>query len=139
VDRWAGERIFTNADIPSLANGNRLPVVLSMTCLDGYWIYPNRPSLAEELVRADDRGAVATFSPTGLGVATGHHVLQRRFYDALFQDGIRELGPATLAAKLALYATGGNYDLIHTFTVFGDPALRLRLPLSKVYLPVVQK
>jgi len=136
VERWAHERIFVNDDIPALENGDRLPVILSMTCLDGYWIYPNRPSLAEELIRTPDRGAVGTFSPTGLGVATGHHIMQRRFYDAVFQDGVRELGAATLAAKLALYATGWHYDLIHTFTIFGDPALRLRAP-TNVYVPLV--
>ncbi|MFQ5859553.1 MAG: C25 family cysteine peptidase, partial [Anaerolineae bacterium] len=139
VERWAHEQVFANSDISALANGDRLPVVLSMTCLDGYWIHPNRSSLAEELVRAPDRGAVAAFSPTGLGVATGHHILQRRFYGAVFQDGVAELGPATLAARLALFATGGNYDLIHTFTIFGDPALRLQLPPSRVYLPLVSR
>jgi hypothetical protein len=138
VERWAHEQVFVNGDIPALANGDRLPVVLSMTCLDGYWIFPNRPSLAEELVRAADRGAVAAFSPTGLGVATGHHVLQRRFYDAVFQDGVRELGAATLAAKLALYASGRHYDLIHTFTIFGDPALRLQVLSPQVYLPLIR-
>lgn len=139
VDRWAHERIFVNDDILSLSNGDRLPVVLSMTCLDGYYYYPGRPSLAEELIRADGHGAVSTFSPTGLGVATGHHILQRRFYDAVFQDGVRTLGPATVAAKLALYASGGNYDLIHTFTIFGDPALRLKVPASNMYLSLIAR
>ena len=139
VDRWAHEQIFVNGDIPSLSNGGRLPVVLSMTCLDGYFYYPGRPSLAEELVRADGYGAVSTFSPTGLGVATGHHVMQRRFYDAVYRDGVRELGPATLAAKAALYATGWNYDLIHTFTIFGDPALRLQAPASEVHRPLLAR
>jgi len=139
VERWAHERIFVNDDIPALTNGDRLPVVLSMTCLDGYFYYPNRPGLAEELVRADGSGAVSTFSPGGLGVATGHQVMERRFYDAVFRDGVRRLGPATLAAKVALYATGWNYDLIHTFTIFGDPALRLQLPASEVHLPLVSR
>jgi hypothetical protein len=139
VERWAHEQIFVNGDIASLANGDRLPVVLSMTCLDGYWLYPHRPCLAEELLRADGKGAVATWSPTGLGVATGHEVLDRGFFTAVFQDSVRQLGPATLAAKLELYATGGNYDLIHTYTLFGDPALRLPVAPWKVYLPVIRK
>jgi hypothetical protein len=139
IERWAHEQIFTNSDIPSLVNGDRLPVVLSMTCLDGYWTYPNHPCLAEELLQAEGRGAVATWSPTGLGVATGHEVLDRGFYTAVFRDGVRQLGPATLAGKLALYATGGNCDLIHTFTIFGDPALHLPVPPWQVYLPIICK
>lgn len=135
INYWTGEQIFRNGDIASLANGSRLPVVLSMTCLDGYWIHPNLesadksgPSLIEEMLRASQKGAVAAFSPTGLGVSTGHNALQRGFYDALFKNGIKELGAAAQSAKLNLYSTGHNDDLLHTFTIFGDPALRLPIP-----------
>lgn len=128
IDWWASEEALTNSSVNSLTNGDKLPIMLSMTCLDGYWMYPNRPSLIEEFIRADDRGAVAAFSPTGYGVANGHDILHRGFYDALFKQQIRTLGPATVAAKLQLFAAGGHDDLINTFTVFGDPALRLPLP-----------
>ncbi|HZD56717.1 MAG TPA: C25 family cysteine peptidase, partial [Anaerolineales bacterium] len=122
IDGWANEGIFDNSDIQDLNNAGMLPVVLSMDCLDGYWFYPSQSSLTEEMLRAESKGAVSTFSPAGLGVATGHDALQRGFYDAVFNQDIRELGPATLAGKLSLYVSGGNYDLLHTFTVFGDPA-----------------
>ncbi|HEY1014641.1 MAG TPA: C25 family cysteine peptidase, partial [Herpetosiphonaceae bacterium] len=75
LNRWAAEQIFVNANVPALANGDKLPIVLSMTCLDGYWLYPNLPGMMEEMVRADSRGAVAAFSPTGLGVASGHDIM----------------------------------------------------------------
>ena len=114
-----------------------------MTCLDGYWIHPNvssasksGPSLAEELVRAPQNGAVATFSPTGLGVATGHDVLHQGFFEAVFQANAGDLGEAALSAKLRLYASGANFDLLHTFTIFGDPALRLPSK-NAVYLPLI--
>ncbi len=131
LNLWTNEQIFTTQDIPSLSNGSKLPIVLSMTCLDGYWMHPNQayatqsgPALAEELIRAQERGAVATFSPTGLGVASGHDLLQKGFYEAIFQNGATRLGEAALAAKLRLFASGYNIDLIHTFTIFGDPGLR---------------
>ncbi|MBV9791682.1 MAG: hypothetical protein JOZ51_26025 [Chloroflexi bacterium] len=136
IGRWTHEQLLVNADLPRLTNGAHLPVVLSMTCLDGYWFYPNQPGLAEDLARTATHGAIATFSPTGLGVATGHDVLERGFYDALFQQHVRRLGPATLIAKQALYATGRDSDLINTFVLFGDPALRLALPSFTVYAPV---
>lgn len=131
VQRWGHEQLFKNADIPSLSNGDKLPIMLSMTCLDGYWIHPSlRPSLAVELLRSAGKGIVAAFSPTGLGVATGHDVLHRAFYDAFFAEGTWSLAQATLAAKLAVYASGDNYDLINTFTIFGDPALRVPSPFN---------
>ena len=141
LNRWSGERIFTNADIERLTNANQFPIILSMTCLDGYWIHPGAGgnaahSLIEEIIRANGKGAVGAFSPTGLGVSTGHDALHRGFYIGLFQDGARELGAAGLAAKLELYASGRHFDLLHTFTVFGDPAMRIVLP-QQVTIPLV--
>lgn len=136
IGRWTHEQLLVNADIARLDNGAHLPIVLSMTCLDGYWFYPNQPGLAEDLARAPSAGAIATFSPTGLGVATSHDVLERGFYDSIFRQHVRRLGPATLAAKQALYAAGSDRDLINTFVLFGDPALRLPLPSFNVYAPV---
>ena len=137
VNRWSHEHIFTNPNIQTLTNSTRYPVVVSLTCLDGYWIHPGglSPSLPasglmEDMLRATNKGAVATFSPTGLGVATGHEELWRGFYQALFKDSIWNLGEATLAAKLRLFASGANYDLLHTFTLFGDPALRVKDPYT---------
>lgn len=137
LDTWANEGMFTSADIQDLTNGSMLPVVISMDCLDGYWFYPSQSSLTEQMLRAANKGAVGSFSPTGLGVATGHDALQRGFYHAVLNQGIQELGPATLAAKLSLYVSGSNYDLLHTFTVFGDPALKMNIPARPVYLPIL--
>ena len=81
-------------------------------------------SLAEEMVRAPEKGAVAAYSPTGLGVASGHDILNRAFYTAIFDGGVQELGQAAIASKAELFATGLHFDLVDTFTVFGDPALR---------------
>jgi hypothetical protein len=123
VSRWAHEQIWINSDINTLTNMNRYPVVLSMTCLDGYWIYPGQTSIMEEMIRADAKGSIASFSPTGLGVATGHDVLHNGFYESLFVDHVWQLGLAADSAKLELYLAGYSQDLLHTFTVFGDPAL----------------
>lgn len=139
IDRWAHESILTSSDISDLANGTRLPVLLSMDCLDGYWLHPSFPGLVEDLLRAENKGIVSAFSPTGLGVATGHDALHRGFYQAIFQSNVKKLGPATLAGKLALFATGSNYDLLHTFVIFGDPALDMKIPAPPVYLPVTMR
>ena len=136
---WASEKLLsynrnasqvvTTNDIASMDNGSMLPVVFSLDCLDGYWIHPtSQPSLAELFLTTPNRGAVSTFSPTGLGLVTGHDALAEGFYSSFFKNGIWELGPATLSAKLALFATGYNFDLIDTYTIFGDPALKVRSP-----------
>ena len=112
--------------IGSLTNANRYPIMLPFTCLEGYFIWPyaGTECLGEALVRATDKGAVASWSPAGLGVTDGHDSLNKGFFQAVLH-AIFELGPATYAAKLRLYNTGANLDQIDTYHVFGDPALRI--------------
>jgi hypothetical protein len=143
IQSWSKEQIFTNNDIPLLQNGGRLPVIFSLTCLDGYWIGPLHsgpekvlgPSMIEEIVRADAKGAVSAFSPGGLGVSNGHDTLARGFYKSIFEDGNWILGPATLSARLSLFASGSNFDLINTYNIIGDPALHLLNPYSVKVIP----
>ena len=146
ISRWASEGLLVTTGDPAfvnlpsanyittLKNRSQLPVMVSMDCLDGYWNYATeaKTSLAEEMVRAPAGGAVAAYAPTGLGVASGHDILNRGFYGAIFEDGIQTFGPATLSSKLALWTTGYHYDLVDTFTAFGDPALRFLTTVAPV-------
>jgi hypothetical protein len=133
---WSKELIFINDDIPLLNNPTRLPFVLSMTCLDGHWTYPNNPSLVYKLLTTPGKGAVGTFSATGLGVATGHDPLQRGFYASLMEDGNWQAGPASTSGKLALWATASNQDIAQTFMIFGDPALGIHSAFGVSMTPV---
>lgn len=137
INAWATSPTVVNRDtVSSLNNGSRLPVVLSWDCLDGFFYYPSvttfnppnlyTPSLVETWLLSDGKGAVATFSPTGSGINMGHSILASGFYDSIFVDGNWVLGPASLSAKLKLFATGLNLDLVYTYSIFGDPALRLK-------------
>ena len=38
---WSGEQILVNANASTFNNLNRLPIILSLTCLDGYWFHPH--------------------------------------------------------------------------------------------------
>ncbi len=137
IDKW-GEDLWRLQDTELLINGVKQPVAITMGCLDGYFDWPNRPSLAETFNRYPNAGTIAHWAPTGLGVATGHDVLLREFYHALQQDMSHTLAVATETAKVELYAEGHNRDLIHTFMIFGDPALRVGLKIP-VYLPYAER
>ncbi|MBN2145763.1 MAG: hypothetical protein JW726_00185 [Anaerolineales bacterium] len=133
---WAHERIWYYRpaspyynDFDTLTNSSQLPIVLSLTCLDGHWYHPLlEPSIAELFLAKPQAGAAATFSPTGLGIASGHDRLVGGFYQAVYGQGVWELGAATLAARLALFSVNAHSDLINTYTIFGDPALHLLSP-----------
>ena len=134
INFWAAERLFEVDDIGSLTNGGRQPVMVPMTSLDGYYIKPSpagmdNSSLGESVVRAAGGAAIASWSPSGLGVATGHDFLNRGLYEAIFSNGIIRLGPATTQAKLYLFQNTGSYrELIDTYVLLGDPALVLNSP-----------
>jgi hypothetical protein len=142
--QWAVEALFDIHDLPEVYNDRRWPVVLSMTCFTGFFHHPEYGTLDEELLRLDGGGAVATWSPSGLGVATGHDHLYLGFYRAVFYDGQAQIGPAALAAKMYLYSQVPAYaDLLETYHLFGDPALSLNLTIRpwpySTYLSLVSK
>jgi hypothetical protein len=112
------------------------PFVVGMSCLAGYFGglgYWENPSLMEELLRAQNKGAVAALMPTGETDTDGQHILNTALFEALFSDDIRRLGPAIAAAKQTLLANGGDqYEQTSaTFLLFGDPAMELKIPLPR--------
>ncbi len=127
---------ITTANVSELTNAGKFPIILAMTCWEGYYINPKplgtEEAFAEVITKADNRGAVASWSPTGLGDATTHDYLNRSFYTSIFEGGVRILGDATLAGKLALWASGSNLDLLDTYLLFGDPATRIALAFTAI-------
>ncbi len=124
---WAGypEIIWEIDDLASLVPTARMPVMLPMTCWEGAFHQATQDALAEETVRLPDRGAVASWSPSGEGVAVGHDYLNKGFLQAALYDGVRQLGAATDAGKLEVFNTHFYTDLLETYHLFGDPALRI--------------
>ena len=134
---WAGEQLLRIADIALMNNTDKLTFMVPMTCLEGYFIHPSGSTdlsaISERLVREPDKAAVASWSPTGLGLASGHDIMNRALYQAIFFDGIIELGPATTLGKLAMAGQGHN-ELVETYTLFGDPGLALNVLRADLHM-----
>lgn len=131
--------LFYYADIPLLTNNGKPPIVLGMTCWEGYYINPNpltasptSEALAELFTRKPLGGALASWSASGTAVSTGHFSLNAGFFEAYFNDGVGTLGEATQAGKLALWATGYALDLLETYHLFGDPTTLFKRGLTAV-------
>jgi hypothetical protein len=131
TQHWAHESIFyTNDDIPRLSNDQMLPVMLLMTCLNGYFILPER-CLAEEMLLWDGGGAVAVFTSTGMTDAQVQKLLDQGFIEALFQAGVIRLGQLSHHAKQTLLAnTTGQEDTANSFSLMGDPAMTMGVQSS---------
>ena len=141
--QWAGYDNFAPysgpllaiEDVEGLTNANNYPIISAMTCWEGYYINPhavgsNYEALSEVITRAEGKGAVATWSPTGMSVATGHDIINRAFFDAIFYKVLPTIGQATQRSVLDLWATGTYLDLVDTFLLFGDPAMGFRRGLT---------
>ena len=99
-----------------------------MTCMEGYFQEPTAESASfgEAVVRLPQVGAVASWSPTGFGLVTGHDYLQKGAWLGYFHYDFVELGAATNFGKLYLMSnapTNKYDDLVDTFMLFGDPSL----------------
>ena len=140
--QWALERFFHLDDLPALHNDRRWPVVIEMTCFTGAFQRPE-PTLDEGLLTLQGGGAIATWGSTGLGVSTGHASLDEGFFRAVFSETVNTVGQAVWAGKLSLAITGQHLDLLDTYTLLGDPALRLNwaiLPWAhRAYLPILMR
>jgi hypothetical protein len=131
-DSWAIEALLDGQMVSNLDMTGKYPIILAMTCLEGSFHDSSVLSLAESYMRSSN-GAVASWSPTGLGVATGHDMLEQSFFKYLFQDGITELGKLTVLSKeyLDKHQDNGRFDdLMDTYVLFGDPALRIQTYLG---------
>jgi len=141
VYRWAQEPLLTNRQLGTLQPGTGWPFVLSLDCLDGYFMMPpgypgytDTRSMAEIALTLPDRGAIAYFAPAGLGSIDDEQMMARALYDALFRRGVRRLGDLTQVARRA-----SSTHLAQTYTLFGDPATVIVLRPQATYLPLLSR
>ncbi|MGH9874076.1 MAG: C25 family cysteine peptidase [Pyrinomonadaceae bacterium] len=118
---WTGGSVLSSFDAPSLTNTNRLSVFTMMTCFNGYFQDAYNDSLSEALLKAPG-GAVAVWASTTLTAPAGQNAIDQEFYRVLFGVQDATLGDAARAAKVVT----ADVDVRRTWTLFGDPAMRLR-------------
>lgn len=132
IDIWAAEEIFNSVNVVELDNESRLTFMIAFNCLNGYFVSPfegiSTPvPLAEAFLLEKNKGAVATWMPTWLEYTFNHQLLGEGFFKAVFQDDITTIGAAILAAKTYADVNEVSEDTLNIFTLFGDPALKLRM------------
>ncbi len=110
-------------DVPKLGNGTRLPIVVAMNCLNGFFHHVGSPSLGEALLLEPGGGAVAYWGPTAVTSNLKQQALAESFYRHFFDADSSALGGAIRAAKENLAEDPGNRPILDTWILLGDPAL----------------
>ncbi len=122
VDVWGNGGLLDKDDIANLNNGDRLPLVVTLNCLNGFFHDAGMESMAEALLKAESGGAVAVLASSALTDPSGQAALATRFYEELFKGSGTTLGEALVKAKRMIT----DEEVKQTFMLFGDPTLRLR-------------
>lgn len=126
INMWGKDRIFMGEDVHSLTNRERLPVIINMTCLTGLFIHPKVTSLMETLLWYDKGGAVAVLAPTSLTLPSSQSYLSQALIDTLMHNPGATLGEIYLQAQQKIPENvSGAQEVLLTFLLFGDPALKL--------------
>ncbi|HKS22732.1 MAG TPA: C25 family cysteine peptidase [Thermoanaerobaculia bacterium] len=120
VDLWGLDGVFNTGDAVGLTNGNRLPFVVAMNCLNGYFHDLFSYSMAEGLLEAPNGGAVAVWASTTLTEPDGQAVMNRELLSRVF--GNVTIGEAINQAKRAVE----DKDTRNSWILFGDPSLKLK-------------
>ena len=123
---WAAENILNSFDTAALLAQPRQPLMLTMNCLNGYFITPFYESLAEAFLKAEGRGTIAAFSPSGLSLDGAAHVYHRAVMAEIASGRHARLGDAILAAQESYAQSGVMPELLSVYHLFGDPATRVR-------------
>ncbi|MEA2328863.1 MAG: hypothetical protein QOE68_3822, partial [Thermoanaerobaculia bacterium] len=122
VEIWA-DYVFASSDATALTNGNRLPVVIGLDCLNGYFHDIFTDSLAESLLKAPNGGAVAVWASSALTQPDQQAQMGRELFAQLFRtDTSLTLGQAVTRAKFAAI----DPDVRKSWILFGDPTMKLR-------------
>ncbi|HEX7705860.1 MAG TPA: C25 family cysteine peptidase, partial [Thermoanaerobaculia bacterium] len=119
VEIWSAGS-FGGSGVSSLTNGERLPVVVSMTCLNTYFHDLYTTSFSERLLLNPNGGAVASWSSSGLTPPLGQRQIAAEFHRQIFAG-------ATLG-EAAMRSTPKTSDghVRRTWVLLGDPSMRLR-------------
>ena len=121
VDIWTDSGLFGGEDAKSLHNGERLPFVIAMTCLNGYFHDVYTTSLAEALLAAPGGGAVGVFASSSLTDPHAQAATNQEVVRALLADHATA-GEAAMAAQ----RKATDSDVRRTFLLLGDPSMRLK-------------
>lgn len=127
TNMWGKDKFFTVDDVNLLKNKGKLPIVVNMTCLAGFFIHPKITSLAETLLFTPDTGAVTVLAPTSLSLPNGQKPLSDAFARALIAPEQTRIGDVLLSAQRGMSVDSSvTIDVLQTFLLLGDPALTVK-------------
>ncbi len=130
-DGLAKEFIYNKSDVTALANTNRLPVFITVTCEFAKFDNPCRETAGELMFKNPQGGAISLISTTR-DVFVGDGILiNNRLSEFLFPDG-SNFPTVAEAVRLMKNSLSGTRKRVVFF--FGDPAMKMAIPKPNIRL-----
>ncbi|HCA42577.1 MAG TPA: hypothetical protein DEP28_04910 [Bacteroidetes bacterium] len=117
-------------DPATINNGNKLPLVFSMTCFTGR-MEPNVRSFGEKFIYLPNKLAIGFVGSTGWSFAGQGNQLNDYMLRSFARDSIRHLGKILSNASRIMSGDSNNFasrNTINSYTLYGDPAVKLLMP-----------
>jgi hypothetical protein len=123
--------LFTLEHLDTLAENDRLPVVLSLTCYSAPFDHPTADSIGEKLMRIPGRGAVAVFAASWRNSPSP--IMGEILLEELTTPG-NTIGESVMRAKHKFKSD----VLVQTYNLLGDPAVPVAAPGHSLDLDLEQ-
>jgi len=124
-DRLGNSGYLTSADVPALASQSRLPFVSAITCLCGFFAEPGYDCLAETMVLAPQKGAIAMMSASGFSLDNEAAELNLGLAKSFVSGQPGRIGDFVRQA-MADYNQSPRFTPAAMYSLLGDPALLYR-------------
>ncbi len=129
---------FSNTQVQSLNNGNKLPIFFNFTCLTGkFWDGArNSPCFTECLLRKSGGGAVGSYGNAESVYTTPSTNLSKTLMSKLFTESNRAIGKLVCSSLIAISANEYMHKIAH---YFGDPSMHPWTDVPTCLTPTITK
>ena len=129
----AQERVLQKVDIENWNNKTKLPLMITATCSFAGFDDPNVNTAGEVAFLKEKGGLIGLVSTVRAVYSSGNERLLKKLFNTLLQDENTHHLPLGELIKRAKVNSGSNKNNKRKFHLFGDPALRLKIPSNKVF------
>jgi len=123
IDRWGQQPILSSQQFLEMETPFNPAFIFNFSCLNGYFIHPEKLSLTETLLFHPNAGTVAVLASTSLTLHESQIKFSNQIISALQLGGKMNIGDLVTSALREIDSENQlNRDVINTFILFGDPA-----------------
>ncbi len=114
-----------------LNNGNKLPIILSLTCFTGENAKTDHRGFGERFMYLNNKGSIGFVGTTGWSYLYDGNNLGTYIIQTFKIDSARRMGDLLKSAGASMAMDSLSFSTRHTvncYNLLGDPAVKLRMP-----------